>query len=301
MARLAGLVGALLIAAGCGGGSTPPTPNNAGSPAPSSTAGNASADKNAYPVFPNADAGADPAVPAEQGGKGFKGEGWQTNTDFDLIGDPRAVKGGVYRDFVLDFPGTLRVEGPESNTALNYMFKAMVYESLLTLHPTTLDFIPALATHWQISADKMTYRFRINPNARWSDGQPVVADDVVATWSLMMDKGLQDPSNQLVFGKFERPVAESKYIVRVQSKQLNWRNFLYFSGMLIFPAHVLKTVDGAAYLRDYNFKLLPGSGAYVDQRQRRCKGQKSHDPASSGLLGREGPPQHRRRELRRDP
>ena len=47
-------------------------------------------------MFPNADAGADPAVPAEQGGKGFKGEGWETNTSFDLIGDARAVKGGVY-------------------------------------------------------------------------------------------------------------------------------------------------------------------------------------------------------------
>jgi microcin C transport system substrate-binding protein len=260
---LTGLVGALLMTAACGGGSAPAPSNTTGSSSPSSTPSNVSLDKNSYPVFPNADAGADPSVPAEQGGKGFTGEGWETNTDFDLIGDPRAVKGGVYRDFVLDFPGTLRIEGPESNTALNYMFKAMVYESLLGLHPTTLDFIPGLATHWQISPDKLTYRFRLNPNARWSDGQPVVADDVVATWTLLMDKGLQDPSNQLVFGKFERPVAESKYVVRVQSKQLNWRNFLYFSGMLILPAHVLKNVDGAAYLRDYNFKLLPGSGGYV--------------------------------------
>ena len=28
-----------------------------------------------------------------------------------------------------------------------------------------------LATHWQISADRSIYRYRINPNARWSDGQ----------------------------------------------------------------------------------------------------------------------------------
>ena len=47
------------------------------------------------------------------------------------------------------------------------------------------------------------------------------ADDVIATWVFKMDKGLQDPSNVLVFGKFEKPVAESKYIVRVKSKQLN--------------------------------------------------------------------------------
>jgi microcin C transport system substrate-binding protein len=90
-----------------------------------------------------------------------------------------------------------------------------------------------------------------------------VADDVVATWMLMMDKGIQDPSAQLVFEKYEKPVAESKYIVRVDSKVLNWRNFIYFSGMPVYPAHVLKTLDGARYLKEYNYKMLPGTGPYI--------------------------------------
>jgi microcin C transport system substrate-binding protein len=251
-------------AAACGGGSGPASDQPAASAA-STPAAPVSSDKNAYPVFLNVDDGADPSVSAEQGGKGFTGQGWETNTDFDLVGDPRAVKGGVIREYVRDFPGTLRMEGPESNSSLNYMIGPMVYESL-AVHPSTLDFMPVLATHWQISPDRLTYRFRINPNARWSDGQPVVADDVVATWNFRMDKGLQDPSNQITFGKFDKPVAESQYIVSVKSKVLNWRNFLYFSGMSIYPAHVLKSVDGAAYLKDYNFKLLPGSGGYrVDE------------------------------------
>lgn len=252
----------MLGLAACGGGGEPAgggTPAGGGAPR-----GNVSLDKNAYPVFPNADAGADPAVPAEQGGRGFTGEGWETNTDFDLIGDPRAVKGGVFRTAIYDFPASIRITGPESNTAFNYMMRSLVYETLLSMHPTTLEFIPALATHWQVSADKMTYRFRINPNARWSDGQPVVADDVVATWDFMMDKTLQDPSNQLVFGKFRRPVAESKYLVRVESTELNWRNFMYFGGsMHILPAHVLAKVNGAVYLKEYNTKLLPGTGPYT--------------------------------------
>ena len=252
----------LLLAASCGGGSEP-RPDQPAAGAATPVRGTVSADKNAYPVFTNADAGADPSVPAEQGGKGFKGEGWETNTDFDLIGDPRATKGGVIREHQLDFPGTLRVYGPEANTVLNGMIQAMVYETLLTLHPTTLDFIPALATHWQISPDKLTYRFRINPNARWSDGQPVKAEDVVASWAFTMDKGMQDPMTQLVFAKFEKPVAESLYIVRVKSTVLNWRNFLYFAQSLpVFPAHVLKTIDGARYVKEFNFKLLPGSGPY---------------------------------------
>src|SRR6478672_6492433 len=98
------VLGSSLLASACGGGSRPPAPQSSAS-APAAAASNVSLDKNSYPVFPNADAGADPAVPAEQGGKGFKGEGWQTNTDFDLIGDPRALKGGVLRDAMLSFPG----------------------------------------------------------------------------------------------------------------------------------------------------------------------------------------------------
>jgi microcin C transport system substrate-binding protein len=266
----------LLLALGavaCGGGSAPSSEPTASTSAGADRSG-VSLDKNDYPALPDVDAGADPSVPAEQGGRGFTGEGWQTNLDYDLIGDPRAVKGGTYREHMLSFPGTLRIAGPESNTGLNFMIAGMVYETLLTLHPTTLEWMPSLATHWQISDDRMSYRFRIDPTARWADGQPVVAQDVVASWEFVMDKGLQDPSSQLVYSKFRRPVAESKYVVSVDSTQLNWRNFLYFAGSLsIFPAHVLKVVDGARYLKEYNFKLIPGSGPYVVNEADVVKGQ----------------------------
>src|SRR5215216_5720583 len=165
--------------AGCGGGTNNnQQPQASNTNAPAASRSNVSTNKSDYPVFPNADAGADAAVSAQQGGKGFKGDGWQTNTDFDLIGDPASVKGGAFREYQPNFPGTLRINGPEANTALNQLITNMVYETLLGMHPTTLEYMPALATHWQISADKMTYRFRLDPNARWSDGMPVVADDV---------------------------------------------------------------------------------------------------------------------------
>lgn len=235
--------------------------------------GPVSLDKNDYPVFPDADAGADPSVPAELGGKGFTGEGWETNTDFDLIGDPRAIKGGTLRYYLGDFPGTLRREGPESNTVFNYAMVAMAYETLVGIDSRTLKYIPSLATHWQISDDKMTFRFRINPNARFSDGTPVTSQDVVASYDFLMDKGLQAPHLQIFYGRLERPVAESKYIVRVKAKQLDWRNFLAFGGMDIFPAHVLKDVTGERYLKEYNYKLLPGSGPYIIREADIVKGQ----------------------------
>ena len=268
------LVLVLLMAAGlasCKGGSSPEKSGSAGAAASNN---NASLNKNDYPVFPDPDAGADPSVSAEQGGKGFKGDGWETNTDFDLIGDPRAVKGGLYRDSIPDFPGTLRMAGPESNTFINYAIQGMTYEPLVTLHPTTYKYIPVLATHWQISPDKQTYRFRIDPNARFSDGTPVTSDDVIASWKLMVDKTLESPSSLEAYERFDTPVAESKYIVKVHSKELGWQNFDIFGASLrIFPASVLKTMNGAAYLKDYNFKLLPGTGPYIVKSEDVIKGK----------------------------
>ena len=65
-----------------------------------------------------------------------------------------------------------------------------------------------------------------------------------------------------MFDKFEQPVAESKYIVRVKSKEAGWVGLYYFSGMAIYPAHILKNVTGATYVREWNDKMLPGSGPY---------------------------------------
>src|SRR5271169_225831 len=122
------LIAALALAiSGCGKSSNPEPWSSSTSPVTPS--GPVSMNKADYPVFPNADAGADPSVSAEQGGKGFTGKGWETNTDFDLIGDPRANKGGLLRDSIRSFPSTLRVQGPESNSQF-YSIATMAYETL---------------------------------------------------------------------------------------------------------------------------------------------------------------------------
>jgi microcin C transport system substrate-binding protein len=260
----------LTIAASCSS-PTSERPSDSVS-APVARSGPVSTNKDDYPVFPDADAGADPVVPADQGGKGFTGQGWETNTTFDLIGDPHALKGGMVREATTDFPTTLRYWGPNISI-WNYYLHTLAYETLLGLHPTTLEYIPSLATHWQISPDKKTFRFRINPNARWSDGMPVVADDVLASWKLATDKGLQDPQQNVIFTQFEAPVAESKYIVSVKAKTENWQNFLSFSNSLfVYPAHALKNIDGAKYIKEWNDKMLPGSGPYALAPQDIVKG-----------------------------
>jgi len=255
----------ITLSAACGGGSGPDARRTGATPAAGGGAGGGATvtmDKNAYPVFPDADTGADPSVPAEQGGRGFTGDGWDTNTEFDLIGDPRAIKGGSISHDTTDFPGTLRVYGPDTTT-FNTFVHDLVFDHLLGMHPTTQEFIPALATHWQVSDDLSLYRFRLNPNARFSDGTPVTAEDVVASWDLVMDPNTQEPNYRSIFERYERPVAESKYIVSVRSKEPSWRNLGDLTGLWIMPAQIIRTLEEGTYLRAYNFKLMPGSGPYT--------------------------------------
>jgi len=212
----------------------------------------------------------DMTTPAEQGGYGFEDLaedlGYVTYKmqpeEQIFFGDPRAKKGGTLRHITTRFPVTMRTEGQNANYVENSTIAGLCYEGLLSTHPVTLEFIPALASHWKISDDKMKFWFRINPDARFSDGREVIADDVVATWDLHMDETILSPSDQLVYGKFERPVAESKYIVSVTCKELSWRNLLYFGAMSIFPSYYLNQIDGAEYLKEYQFKMLPGTGPY---------------------------------------
>jgi microcin C transport system substrate-binding protein len=217
--------------------------------------------------------GADPSVSAEMGGEGFTGEGWQTVTDYNILGDKNAVKGGSIVMSIPDFPATLRTVGKDANSYFNRMAEYMMYEPLLQLDPVTEEYIPCLATHWKISDDKMKFTFRIDPNARWADGKPVTAEDVVATWKLQVDPGILEAYSNILYGTFEEPVAESKYIVSVKSKQLNWRQFLYFSGMSILPVHYIGNITGEQYLEKYQFEFVPGTGPYLIDIKDINKGQ----------------------------
>ena len=212
----------------------------------------------------------DTSTPAEKGGYGFEDlaadMGYVTYEmkpeEQIYFGDPRAKKGGTFRHITSRFPATMRIEGQNANYVENSTISGLCYEGLISTHPLNLEFIPALASHWKISDDKMKFWFRINPDARWSDGREVIAADVVATWDLHMDETILSPSDQLVFGKYNRPVAESKYIVSVECQQLSWRNFLYFGGMAILPSYYLNQIDGTEYLKEYQFKMMPGTGPY---------------------------------------
>lgn len=207
--------------------------------------------------------GADPSVPADKGGKGFKGEGWTTNDKFNSIGKKEAIKGGKFVSSMSVFPTSIRIFGKDSNYELNDIFGSLMYESLLDIDPIDKTLYPGLATHWKVAQDSVTFTFRINPDARWADGMPVTSQDFIATFNLLADTSILQPFLNEFTKSFEPPVEESKYIFSVKSKTKNWRQLYYLTTVSILPAHILKNVKGKDYLEQYQFKYMVGSGPYV--------------------------------------
>ena len=64
---------------------------------------------------------------------------------------------------------------------------------LIGLHPNTENIIPEIATHWAFGADKKSMYFKLNPQARWSDGKPVTAQDFAYTIEFMRSEEIVAP------------------------------------------------------------------------------------------------------------
>jgi microcin C transport system substrate-binding protein len=102
---------------------------------------------------------------------------WHDGAEQKEFAEPRAIRGGNLRQFTASTPPTMRRVGPNANNG----FRGELYDNndfgLLAAHPNTDEPIPALALQWAMSADEMTAYFRLDPNAKFTDGQPITADD----------------------------------------------------------------------------------------------------------------------------
>lgn len=52
---------------------------------------------------------------------------------------------------------------------------------------------PGIADEWEVSEDGLTYTFHIREDAKWSDGEPIKAEDFVYGWQRMLDPEVAAP------------------------------------------------------------------------------------------------------------
>lgn len=55
------------------------------------------------------------------------------------------------------------------------------------------NLVPGVATHFDVSDDKLTYTFHLRPEAKWSNGETVTAGDFVYAWNRAADPATASP------------------------------------------------------------------------------------------------------------
>ena len=103
-----------------------------------------------------------------------------------VILSPEAPRpGGTYVEGVVGQLGSLNPLFGEATAGPNDL-DALLFEPLVRVLPTGA-IQGRLASRWDVSPDGRSYAFTLRPNARWSDGTPVTADDVVFTVRTVQD------------------------------------------------------------------------------------------------------------------
>ncbi len=65
-----------------------------------------------------------------------------------------------------------------------------LFEGLTTYDPKDLHPVPGVAERWETSADGLTWTFHLRPEARWSNGEPLTAQDFVYAFQRELSPGL---------------------------------------------------------------------------------------------------------------
>ena len=184
----------------------------------------------------------------------FPKPGWQDQPD--PLASEDATPGGTITFNLSQEPSSLNGY-LDSFTSTQLIF-GMMYEGLLGSDPVTLDDTPGLAARWSISADKKTFTFWIDPRARWSDGKPVTAHDVKATFDAVMASPHTGPT-RLLLSRFDTPVVAADDQIQFTANKVHWNNLTSLGGFDILPKHLLDQTK----LDDLHVTFPVTSGAYV--------------------------------------
>jgi oligopeptide transport system substrate-binding protein len=74
-----------------------------------------------------------------------------------------------------------------------------LFEGLVEYDPKTTLPIPAIAERWDINPDSSEFTFHLRPNARWSNGEPVTADDFVFSVRRALDPAFASRNSYMAY------------------------------------------------------------------------------------------------------
>jgi peptide/nickel transport system substrate-binding protein len=169
------------------------------------------------------------------------------------------VRLDTYIEADIGFPQTLNPILARSRSERNV--SKLLYRGLIAIDGSGMPSAD-LAISWTMSDDGLTYTLTLDPDARWHDGAPVTASDIIFTVNLVQDP--EYPGDREL-GRFWRAIR----VERVDDATVSFHLLEPFAGFInhltlpILPRHVLGAVLPSD-LHDSGFSWEPvGNGPYA--------------------------------------
>ncbi len=160
-------------------------------------------------------------------------------------------------------PGTLNpiISNDGSVSAITYN---KIYEFLVDRDYDTLEVKPMLSERWDISPDKMRYRFYLKKGVTWSDGVEFTADDVVYSYNRIMDPKVSSAELKVYYIDIKSCKKINKYTVEFTYSRPYYLALIFCGNMPIMPKHIFD--DGTDFNTHKKNRFPIGTGPYKFER-----------------------------------
>lgn len=184
----------------------------------------------------------------------FPEEGWTEKPS--PLASEFAEPGGKISVYASQYPKSFNYQ-IENNVFSREIFRFM-FEPLLDTDPITLEDRPGLANRWEISEDRKSFTFHLDPRAEWSDGKPITAEDVVWSFEAIKNPDHLAGSLQTVMKRLTNIEALGERSVRIDAAEVHWKNLQACTAFRVLPKHWWKDQD----FNKVNFEFPIVSGPY---------------------------------------
>jgi microcin C transport system substrate-binding protein len=193
-----------------------------------------------------------------------KGLTWEDGSESPEFSDPYAKKGGTLNEYLPDFPPTLRPLGPNASGVFRQFILDYAAPVLVAPHPNFPGkYMPQIATSWAVDRSTKTVYFRMDPNAKWSDGVPCTTDDVVFSWYFYRSKLLDDPWNNDFYTKtYSSMTVYDAHTFAITIQELKPDIVDRAGNVALFPKHFFNDF-GPGWEAKYDWRVWPTLGAYT--------------------------------------
>jgi len=140
--------------------------------------------------------------------------------------------------------------------------QSYVLESLITRDPDTLEWQGLIAKSWKVSEDGLVISFQMREDVRFSDGEPLTAEDVAFTFGFIMTDAIQAPRDRAYLEKIKEVKTNGKYEVAFIFKEPYFEALSLAGGMSILPKHFYETYLKEPQKFNESKGLILGSGPY---------------------------------------